>query len=110
MDNLNRNTALSRIAGPKIRKLARQGKLVDEAFKVFRTLAFPDAPSDQIHLMRLCFFAGAAEVHTLMMFGLIEGSDATEEDFEFMSNWVEEVTDYHERTIATLMAETKTAN
>ncbi|MGB0928877.1 MAG: hypothetical protein ACPGVA_16815 [Pikeienuella sp.] len=102
--SLNKNTALARIAGPKIRKLARQGKLIDQAFKEFRTAAFPNATQDQIHLMRVCFFAGSAEVHALTMYGLEEGSEPTDADYQFMSDWVAEVELFHERTIATMLA------
>ncbi|MGB0854608.1 MAG: hypothetical protein ACPGSI_15040 [Pikeienuella sp.] len=102
--SLDKNTALARIAGPKIRKLARQGKLLDQAFKVFRAAAFPDATPDQIHLMRTCFFAGSAEVHALTMYGFEEGAEPTDADYQFMSDWVAEVEQFHTRTIAAMMA------
>lgn len=104
MSQLNKHTALARIAGPKIRKMARQGRLIDETFKVFRTAAFPDASPEQIHLMRTCFFSGCAEVHALTMYGLEEGKEPTDADYQFMSDWVEEVELFHKRTIATMMA------
>lgn len=104
MTKLSENTALARMAGPKIRKLARQGKLIDQSFKVFRAAAFPDATPDQINLMRTCFFAGAAEIHALTMYGLEEGRDPTEADYQFMTDWVSEVKKFHERTIAAMMA------
>ena len=105
MSPLEQNTALARIAGPKIRKLARQGKLIDTTFKVFREAAFPDASAEQIHLMRTCFFAGAAEVHALTMYGLAEGTEPTDDDYTFMSNWTGEVERFHKRTIAAMMAD-----
>lgn len=100
----NMNTALARIARPQIRKLARKGKLVDEAFKVFREAAFPGATPEQIHTMRVCFYAGAAEVYALTMFGLDEGVAETEGDMAFMAAWTGEVEQFHERTIAAMMA------
>lgn len=98
------NTALARIARPQIRKLARQGKLVDEAFKVFRAAAFPGATPDQVHAMRVCFFAGAAEIWALTMVALDEGQEETDGDLDFMDAWTGEVERYHRRTIAAMMA------
>lgn len=102
--SLDKNTALARLTGPKIRKMARQGKLVDEAFKVFQRAAFPGAEPGQVGVMRTCFFAGAAEVHALTMYGLEEGTEPTNDDYQFMSDWTGEVERYHERSIATMMA------
>ena len=100
-------SSLERVAGiarPKIRKLARQGKLVDETFKVFQRSVFPGASPDQVATMRVCFFAGAAEISALMMYGLDEGTRETDGDLEFMSQWQEEIERFHQRTIDTMAA------
>lgn len=55
------------LARPKIRKLARQGRLVDTAFKVFVDAVYPGAPPDQRAALRIAFFAGAQELHALQM-------------------------------------------
>lgn len=81
-------------------KLARQGRLVDQAFKYFQRQVFPDAPPDQVAVMRTCFFGGAAELHAIFMVGLEEGDEPTDNDLAFMSMWVEELERFHARTIA----------
>ena len=100
-------SSLERMAGiarPKIRKLARQGRLVDETFKVFQRSCYPNASPDQVATMRTCFFAGASEIATLMMFGLDEGTAETDGDLEFMSQWQDEIERFHRRTIDTMTA------
>ena len=46
----------------ELHKLARQGRLVDQAFKYFQRQVFPGAPPDQVAVMRTSFFGGAAEL------------------------------------------------
>lgn len=87
-----------------LRKLARQGRLIDTAFRYFREAVYPGAPPDQIRELRVAFFAGAAEAHALTMAGLDENDDPSEAELDFMSNWVREVTEFHERTLATALA------
>lgn len=89
-----------------VRKLARRGKLIDEAFKVFQRAVYPGAPPDQIREMRVCFFAGAAEIFALQQASLDEGNEPTDEDMEFMSQWVAELEEFHQRTIQTMGAAT----
>lgn len=90
-----------------LRKLARRGKLVDEAFKTFRAMVFPGAKNDQTHALRIAFFAGAAELYALMMASLDQGDAETDGDLEFMGNWVREITEFHERTMAAMTASEK---
>lgn len=84
--------------------LARKGKLVDECFKIFQRAVFPTAPPEVVHGMRTCFFAGAAEIYALMMHALDEGEDVTGADVAFMDAWVDEITRFHERTVAAMQA------
>ena len=88
-------------------RLARKGKLVDECFKVFQRTVFPSAPPDVVHGMRTCFFAGAAEIYALLITTLDGGIEPTDGDVDFMSLWVDEVTRFHENTIAATKAEGK---
>ena len=90
----------------EVRKLARRGKLIDEAFKVFQRAVYPGAPPDQVHEMRVCFFAGAAEIHALTMASLDEGEEPTAADLEFMSQWVDELDRFYQRVIDTMSAAT----
>ena len=89
-----------RIARPKARKLARQGRLIDESFKVFQRLVFPGAPPDQVAALRTTFFAGAQEIFVLMTAGVDDGDDITDGDMEFMQGWAEELERFHAKTIA----------
>ena len=88
----------------EIRKLARQGRLIDEAFKAFQRMVFPGATPDQVHAMRVCFFAGGQEVFTLFMAGLDDGTSETDGDLLFMSHWTQELETFHARTIAAAKA------
>lgn len=49
-----------------LRKLARQGRLMDEAFKHYQRAVYPGAPPDQVRELRTTFFAGAAELIALL--------------------------------------------
>lgn len=89
----------------ELRKLARKGRLVDECFKIFQRSVFPGAPPDQVHTMRVCFFAGAAECHAMINAGLDEGTAETDGDLEFMSQWVDEIEQFHRRTIEAMRAQ-----
>jgi hypothetical protein len=96
--------AADRMVRARLRKLARQGRLVDTAFKEFQRAVFPGAPPDQVHTMRVCFFAGAAELHALINAGLDDGVADTDGDLEFMNQWVDEIEAFHRRTIAAMTA------
>ena len=85
----------------EIRKMARRGSLVDTAFKMFRERVFPDADGDQCAVMRVCFFAGCAEIFAIMNAGMDDGLSETDGDLVFMQQWVEEIERVHARTIAT---------
>lgn len=97
-------TIIDQMVRSEIRKLARQGRLVDEAFKAFQRAVFPGATPDQIHAMRTCFFAGGQEVFTLCMAGLDDGVAETDGDLAFMSQWAQELETFHARTIAAAKA------
>ncbi|MDZ4393788.1 hypothetical protein [Cypionkella sp.] len=88
----------------EVRSLARKGKLIDTAFKMFRQQVFPDAAPDAIAVMRTCFFAGCAEVYAVMSSGMDDGLAETDGDLRFMEQWVAEVEQFHARTIATSTA------
>ena len=88
----------------ELRKLARRGKLIDECFKVFVGAVYPGAPSNQRETMRVCFFAGAAELYAVMTAGLDDGVSETDGDLAFMQQWVDELEDFHRKTIAAMTA------
>jgi hypothetical protein len=92
------------LARPQIRKLARQGRLVDTAFKVFCDAVYPGAPADQRGALRVAFFADAAELHALQMTAADEGDDVTGGDFEMYGQMAEEIERFYQRTIYTLRA------
>lgn len=85
-------------------KLAREGRIVETAFDTFHKAAFAGAGPDQINLMRICFFAGAAELHTVMLTALDAGDDVSGSDMAFTASWVREIESFHERTIAAATA------
>jgi hypothetical protein len=88
----------------ELRKLARQGRLVDECFKTFQRMVYPGASPEQVATMRICFFAGAAELMAITLAGLDDGVAETEGDLDFMEQWHGEVERFHERTIAAMQA------
>ena len=90
---------------PKLIKLARQGKLIDTAFKCFQRFAYPGAPPDQVAVMRTCFFAGAAELWAMTIAVAEEGDDVTDSDEQFVANFVDEIERFHERTLQTMTAD-----
>lgn len=98
-ENIERNQALARAVRPEIRKLARKGKVVDQAFKVTRAALYPDATPEQIAAMRVMFFAGAAELSALQMYGVSDGDDITEEDDALYMSFMEEIERRHGGTI-----------
>jgi hypothetical protein len=79
--------------------------LIDECFKEFQRRVYPDAGPDQIREMRVCFFAGAAELFAVMNAGLDDGLAETDGDLDYMQHWVDELEAFHKRTIATMMAQ-----
>lgn len=93
--------SIDKIARAKIRKLARRGKLIDECFKVFAAYVYPGAPDYQREVMRVCFFAGAAELFALMQASLDDGVSETDGDITFMEQWVDELEDFHRKVIVT---------
>lgn len=98
------------LARPKIRKLARQGRLVDTAFKVFCDAVYPGAPPDQRAALRIAFFAGAQELHALQMAAADEGNDVTEGDLEMYGQIAEEIELFHNRTLRAMRAATDQSN
>lgn len=91
---------LHRKTNGQILKKARQGKLVDDAFKEFSRRVYPGALQQQVEIMRICFFAGATELHALLEFGSDITDDVSEADLEFWSNVVGEIERFHRKTIA----------
>lgn len=84
---------------PQIIKLARQGKLIDETFKVTRKGLFPDATPDQIAMMRTMFLAGAGELMALQMYGVTDDEDPTAEDELLFGQIMEEIELRHGQTL-----------
>ena len=84
---------------PQILKLARQGKMIDEAFKVTRKGLYPDATPEQIAMMRTMFFAGAGELMALQMYGVSEGDEITAQDDLLYAAIGEEIEQRHSQAI-----------
>ena len=84
----------------EIIRLARHGKLVEVAFKTFQQAVFPGADKTDVQLMRTCFFAGAAEIWALQMYGLDPDQEPTAEDEWLMGAWAAEVEEFHARTMS----------
>lgn len=95
---LHTHSQLEGMMKREIRRLARQGKLVDHCFKEFSHSVFPGATQAQTYVMRVCFFAGIAEMLAVMNMGLDPEIEEMEADLEFMSSWVQEVEQFHSRT------------
>lgn len=92
---------LHRKTNGQILKQARQGKLVDQAFKEFSRRVYPGASDEQIRMMRICFFAGAAELNVMLTFGADLNDGVSEADMEFWGNVVGEIERFHAKTIDT---------
>lgn len=107
--NLYSDKQLS-FARSKARKLARQGRLVDETFKVFQRMVYPGAPPDQVSALRVAFFAGAQEIFALMTVSMDEGDEPTGGDLKFMEDWTGEIERFHQRTIAAMTARSDKPN
>lgn len=107
----NEMLTLSKEVRPKILKLASRRKLVDMCFKEFQRAVYPGAPQDQVAMLRIAFFAGVCELHTMLIYASdTDTMDATEGDLKFWSNIVEEFETFHERVIATAWADKSDAN
>jgi len=98
--------SIDKMTRTKLRKLARRGKLIDECFNVFAAHVYPGAGPDQMHEMRVCFFAGAAELFAVMNAGMDDGLSETDGDLKFMEQWVDEIERFHRKTMATMNANT----
>ncbi|MBW8638955.1 hypothetical protein K1W69_17295 [Hoeflea sp. WL0058] len=109
MSELLHHQLLGDALRPKIFKLAERRKLVDECFKEFQRMVYPGAPQDQVAALRIAFFAGAAELLAMQMYGTQPGLAVTGKDIEFMYGVTEEVEAFHQRTIDTMQADTKNA-
>ncbi|WP_010137345.1 hypothetical protein [Oceanicola sp. S124] len=94
--------SIDQMTRDRIRKMARRGRLIDECFKVFTASAYPNASPDQLREMRICFFAGAAELFAVMTAGLDDGISETDGDLIFMQQWVDELEAFHRKTVAAM--------
>ncbi|MDG3040465.1 hypothetical protein [Roseicyclus marinus] len=85
----------------ELRKLARQGKLIDEAFKAYQRKCHATATSDQIGELRRCFFAGAAELVALLTAGAdtTSADEVSAEEEAMVFAVFTEVTRFHDRTL-----------
>lgn len=85
----------------RLRKLARQGRLIDEAFKHYQRAVYPGAPPDQVHELRTTFYAGAAELIALIAVAADDTPEdqisAEEEAMTFAA--FNEVETFHRRTV-----------
>ena len=91
---------LSKEARPRILKLARKRRLVDQCFKEFQRMVYPDAPPDQVAALRVAFFAGVTELNAMMIYAAdTDTHDPTDQDLDLFSNIIEEVETFHQRTI-----------
>lgn len=88
----------------EVRKLARQGRLVDESFKTFQRMVYPGAPHDQVAALRIAFMAGAGEVHAILMNVLDDGTEPTDDDMALYGGIATEIEGFHARTIAATQA------
>jgi len=92
----------------KLRKLARQGRLMDKAFETFSRMVYPGARPAHLAAMRVCFFAGAQEFHAISQAMVDDGEDVTDADLEAYGQLVTEVEQFHRRTLAEMQSrETK---
>lgn len=96
--------SIDRMVRTEIRKLARQGRLIDETFKVFQRAVYPGAPPEQVAMMRFCFFAGVAEFYAITMASLDDGLAETDGDRRFMAQWVGEIEVFHAHILAAASA------
>lgn len=99
--------SIDKMTRDRVRKMARRGKLIDECFKVFAAHVYPGSGPNQMREMRVCFFAGAAELFAVMNAGLDDGISETDGDLVFMQQWVDELESFHRKTMATMNASTK---
>lgn len=102
--------AMSEAARPRILKLARRQKLVDECFKEFSRAVFPGAPPEQVSIMRTCFFAGAAELQAVLFYATAPTLAVTGDDLDLMECFTKEIERFHARTIETMNADTSKSN
>lgn len=92
--------ALSKAVRPQILKLAERRKLIDMCFKEFQRSVYPGAPQDQVAELRVAFMAGAAELYSVLVFGSDMGTDdVTDADMNLFAGVVQEIEDFHRRTI-----------
>jgi len=85
----------------EIRRLARAGKLMDTAFKLFQRHVFPHAAPAQVRDLRVTFMAGAAELHALMTAGVDDTlpEDVSAEEEAMIFAIFEEIIRFHRRTV-----------
>lgn len=93
--------ALSKAVRPKILQLAREGRLVERCFREFQAKVYAGAPPEQIKELRVAFFAGAAELNTMLVYASdTETEDATDEDLALLSGINDEIEKFHRKTVA----------
>ena len=90
---------------PGILKLARDKKLIEKCFQEFCRVVYPGAPKDQIRELRTSFFAGAAELQAMMIYGSSSGMEVNQKDMKFMKGISDEMEIFHQRTIKTANAD-----
>lgn len=96
--------AFDRMARNTARKLAAEGRLVEECFATFQRAVYPGAPHDVAAQMRICFFAGAAEFSAMLMAGTDDGDDISAEDEALLEQCLDEIETHQQRTIALMLA------
>lgn len=109
-DNLLHHQLLAQAVSPEINRLAARRKLIRKCFNEFARLVYPGAPEDQLRELRTAFFAGAAELHAMMLYGSSEGMEVSDRDMEFMAGIVAEMEEFHANTIAAATVDRSTSN
>ena len=101
-----RQDLLAGMIRPEILKLAGRRKLLDKCFNEFLGAVYPGASPDQVREMRICFMAGAAELHAVITYGASPGMQVRDADMAFMEGIQAELEEFHRRTIDTASAGT----
>ena len=78
-----RQDLLAGMIRPEILKLAGRRKLLDKCFNEFLGAVYPGASPDQVREMRICFMAGAAELHAVITYGASPGMQVRDTDMAF---------------------------
>lgn len=95
---------LNDVLRSELRKKARKGHLVDDAFKEVVRNLFPKSTQEEVANYRRVFFMGAGELLALQMAAADAGDfmDVSEGELEFFDNVMNEVSQRHSTIIKQL--------